>query len=217
MEFVRQREEIVAFGRRMIQRGLAVGTGGNLSIYVRDTGVVLVSPSGMDYDEIELEDVVVLDPNGKVIEGRRRPSTESPMHLAIYRDRTEINAVVHTHSPYATALACLGRGIPPFHYLVPFIGASVNCAPYASFGTDELGLAAVQGMAERKAVLLANHGVLAGDATLRAAFGIAELVEFLSRVYCAARTLDDPRSLPAPELVQLGRKFRNYAAGTEKT
>ena len=152
------RSEIVVFGKRMLERSLVTGTGGNLS--VRSGRRVALSPSGVEYEAMKPEDVAVVDLEGRLLEGGMKPTSEMSLHLALYHARPDITAVVHTHSPYACVLACLGREIPPFHYLVPLVGGKIPVAPYACFGTPELARYAVEAMGEGKAALLANHGMV---------------------------------------------------------
>ena len=158
----KEREEIVAYGKKMISSGLTKGTGGNISIFNREQGLVAISPSGLEYYETKPEDVVILNLDGEVVEGERKPSSELDMHLIYYRKREDINALVHTHSPYAKTIASLGWELPAVSYLIAFAGPNVRCAPYETFGTKQLAEAAFEGMIDRRAVLLANHGLIAG-------------------------------------------------------
>ena len=129
---------IVEYGKLLLARRLTVGTGGNLSVYDRASGYVAISPSGIDYESTQPGDVVVVDMSGAVVDGCRRPSSELAMHLALYEQRPDVCAVVHTHSVFATTLACLECSLPAVHYLIGFAGKEVRCAPYATFGTREL-------------------------------------------------------------------------------
>jgi L-fuculose-phosphate aldolase len=143
--------------------------------------------------------------------GRRRPSSEWRFHRDIFRSRNEVAAIVHTHSPKATSLACTGRGIPAFHYMVAVAGGSdIRCAPYFTFGTQELSDAAVAALEGRKACLLANHGVIAVGANLPAAVRLAGEVENLAAQYCAALTIGKVRILDDIEMRRVVEKFRTY-------
>ena len=133
-----ERRLIADYGRKLITSGLTKGTGGNLSIFNRESGLAVISPSGLDYFETAPADVPVVNLDASVVDGSRKPSSEMPFHLIFYKNRHEINAVVHTHSLHATALACLGLELPPLHYLIGFAGENVRCAKYATFGTDGL-------------------------------------------------------------------------------
>ena len=148
----------VRFGLKMVESGLTTGTGGNLSVIDRNLGKVAVSPSGIEYSALQPRDVVLTDMDGNIMDGSCRPSSELGFHLAIYRQRKDVQAVVHTHSPYATTMACLGWEIPAVHYLVGFSGKKVPLAPYATFGTPELADIVAEHIGEYNALLLANHG-----------------------------------------------------------
>lgn len=205
-----EREKIVEYGKKLLTAGLTKGTGGNLSIYNREKGLVAISPSGLGYFETGPEDVPVVALDGRVADGGRKPSSELPFHLIFYNNRPDINAVVHTHSLHATALACLGLDLPPLHYLIGFAGRNVRCASYATFGTDGLAENALAAMAGRKAVLLANHGLIAGGADIQEAFMIAETVEFCAELYCRCRAMGEPVVLPDAEMDIVMEKFKHY-------
>ncbi len=210
MRFAHERQLIVEYGKKLITSGLTKGTGGNISIFDRGSGLMLISPSGLDYFETLPEDVVVTDLDGAVVEGDRKPSTEYPMHSIFYRERDDITAVVHAHSPYCTTLSCLGWGIPAHHYLVALAGLDVRCAPYAPFGTAELARCVLDGMSDRNAVLMQNHGMIAGAESLEMAFYIAEEIEFLAGVYYRAKCIGEPVLLPEEEMRILKERFRGY-------
>ncbi|MBN2108008.1 MAG: L-fuculose-phosphate aldolase [Deltaproteobacteria bacterium] len=205
-----ERQLIVAYGKKLIMSGLTRGTGGNLSICDRESGFTAISPSGLDYFETNPEDVPVVDHSGLVVDGRRKPSSELPFHLVFYQSREDISSVVHTHSVYATTLACLGLELPAVHYLIGFAGSSVRCAPYATYGTDALARSAFDYMEGRKAVLLANHGLIAGGATIQQAFQIAEAVEFCAEIYCRCRAMGQPLVLSSAEMAVVMDKFTTY-------
>jgi L-fuculose-phosphate aldolase len=164
------------------------------------------------YEALEPEDIVFVPLDGGSPRGRLLPSSETPFHLAIYRARPELSAIVHCHSPHATALACTGRGVPPFHYMVAAAGgASILCAPYATFGTEELSRHAVEALAEgRRACLLANHGQIACGETLPKALELAREVEMLARQYLLALQAGEPVLLDAAEMARVLDKFRTY-------
>ena len=162
MIFEAERRRIVAAGRELLRSGLTTGTGGNLSICLRDKGVFAISPSGIPYDEIRPEDVVILNMDGAVIDGDKKPSSEVELHRIFYTRRTDLNAMVHTHSRFATTIASLRWDLPAVHYMIAVAGVDVRCAEYATFGTPELAENAFRAMKDRRAVLLANHGLLCG-------------------------------------------------------
>jgi L-fuculose-phosphate aldolase len=170
----REKEQIVEYGRKMISSGLTKGTGGNISIYSRDENLMAITPSRLDYYETQVEDIVVLNLKGDVVEGNRKPSSELDMHTIFYRNRNDIHAIVHTHSPFATTISALNWDLPPVSYLVANAGYNVRCAKYATFGTPELSENVYEAMQGRRAVLLANHGLVAGSHNLENAFNIAE-------------------------------------------
>ncbi len=152
-----EKKEIIRFGKKLIDSRLTTGTGGNLSIFNRKEGLIAITPSGIDYLEMQLEDIVLININGEIKEGAQKPSSELNFHTLLYLKRNDINAVIHTHSVYATTLACLNWEIPPVHYLVAFSGNKVPLAPYATFGTTELSDNISKTIENYNAVLLANH------------------------------------------------------------
>jgi L-fuculose-phosphate aldolase len=203
------REAVIAACRALVQRGLAHGTSGNVSVR-RDERRFFVSPTGMPYDELEPDDIPLMDLDGRWF-GRRRPSSEWRFHRDVFVSRSEVAAIVHTHSPKATSLACTRRGIPAFHYMVAVAGGSdIRCAPYYTFGTQELSDAAVAALEGRKACLLANHGVIAVGADLPAALALAGEVENLAAQYCTALALGQVRILDEIEMRRVLEKFRTY-------
>jgi len=205
-----ERKEIVRFGKKLITARLTSGTGGNLSIFKRSEGLIAISPSGIEYDEMEPEDVPVVDAGGLVVDGGRKPSSELGFHLALYRKRPEVTAVVHTHSVYATTMACLNWEIPAVHYLVAFSGHKVPLAPYATFGSDELAANVADAIGEHNAVLLANHGLAAIGPNLATAFEVAEEIELVARIYYQARSIGEPVILPGDEMSRVIEKFAVY-------
>lgn len=183
MLLLEAREQIVYYGKELVRRGLATGSFGNLSIYVPEAKILVISPSGMGYDQVTPADVVVLTEDDVQLEGRRKPSSEIELHRAIYRSRPDVLAVVHTHSPYATTMACLGEPLKPLHYAAAYAGGEVPCIPYYPFGTKELAEAAAEGMgADRNAVLLGGHGMVAVGGDLTRAMDAAEQLEFLAQI-----------------------------------
>jgi L-fuculose-phosphate aldolase len=164
----------------------------------------------MDYDVLQPQDIPLMDLEGRWY-GRCRPSSEWRFHRDIFRARQDVSAIVHTHSPRATALACTGRGIPAFHYMVALAGGSdIRCATYHTFGTQELSQAALVALEDRKACLLANHGVIATGTDLEAALSLAGEVENLAGQYCAALALGQVRILDDGEMRRVLEKFRTY-------
>ena len=203
------RAAIVAASRSLDAAGMMPNKSGNLSC--RTDAGFLVTPSGVPYAELSPQQVVAVATDGTAEPGAPRPSSEWRMHAAIYAARPDAVAIVHTHSPKATALACAGLGLPAFHYMIALAGGDVRCVPYATFGTAELAERALEGLDSRRAVLLANHGVVAIGPTLDAARAVAIEVENMAGQYLALRAAGlEPRVLPPDELERVMRKFSDY-------
>ena len=205
-----ERSEIVRFGKSLLTVGLTSGTGGNLSIINRAQGLVAISPSGVPYEVMTPSDVPVVDMDARPVDGGRKPSSELGFHLALYAKRPDIQAVVHTHSVYATTMACLNWEIPAVHYLVAFCGHKVPLAPYATFGTPELARNVTESIGDCNAVLLANHGLVAVGPNLDTAFAVAEEIELVARIYYQAKSIGEPVILPREEMARVIDKFATY-------
>ena len=203
------RTMVVSACRELTRRGLTHGTSGNVSVRC-GARRFFVSPSGMDYEILQADDVPLMDLDGRWF-GRCRPSSEWRFHRDILESRPDVGAIVHTHSPRATALACTGRGIPAFHYMIAVAGGrDIRCAPYCTFGTQELSDAALTALKDRKACLLANHGVIATGADLAIAVALAGEIENLALQYSLALTLGEVRILDDAEMSRVIEKFRTY-------
>ena len=193
--------------------GINHGKSGNVSLRV--PGGFLITPTGMAYEALKPSDIVAISIDGRV-RGPRAPSSEWPMHLHILRGRPDAAAVVHTHSPSATALACLRRDIPRFHYMVAAAGGeSIRCAPYALYGSEALARHALAALEERKACLLANHGVVALGPDLDAALALALEVERLAEQYLLALQAGEPVLLSEAEMAEAVAKFSDYGRQPE--
>ena len=204
------RREVVATARALGMRGLTHGTSGNVS--ARSRGGFLVTPSGFPYERMTPGDVVAMTLDGRAT-GVRAPSTEWRFHAAIHAARAEVNAVVHCHSPAATALSCHRRGIPAFHYMVAVAGGTdVRCAPYSTFGTEDLATAAVAALEGRRACLLANHGQIAVGADLASALALAGEIENLCDQYLRALSIGEPVVLSEAQMAEVLEKFATYGA-----
>lgn len=203
----KEREDVVKYCQKLITTGLTKGTGGNISIYNRDQQLMAISPSGIDYFETEPEDIVVIDINGKIVDGKRKSSSEHELHRIFYVKRDDIDAVVHTHSIYSTVLATLRQPLPASSYLVAFSGLDVRCADYASFGSVELAELTFDAMIDRYAVFMANHGLLTGGKDILNAFNIAEQIEHCAEVYVKARSIGEPVILDEEEMTKMIYKF----------
>lgn len=203
------RWDVIAAARALNQRGLNQGTSGNIS--VRHGGTVLITPTGLAFDDLTPEHIAAIDFAGTVVKGAAKPSSEWRMHTGIYQARPDVQAVVHAHPPHTTALACLRQDIPPFHYMVAVAGgSSIRCAPYATYGTAELAEAAVQALHERTACLLANHGLLTIGITLDKAMYVAQEVETLARQYLLACQAGTPVLLSEAEMADVLERFADY-------
>jgi len=207
------RERIIRAARSLGPLGINQGKSGNVSARTPDG--VLITPSGIAYEDLTPEMIVFMGMDGTYT-GRFAPSSEWRMHLAIYRERPEAGAVVHVHSTFATALACLRRPIPPFHYMVAMAGGtSIEVADYATFGTQALCDAMMRALEGRRACLLANHGQIAFGADLGKALDLAMEVEALARQYWHARSLGEPVLLDAAEMAEVLRRFQAYGKPAE--
>jgi L-fuculose-phosphate aldolase len=206
----RERASLVAFGRQMVADGLVDGMSGNLSARTGD--LVAITPSGVAYSDIRPAAICLVRlTNGSTV-GGGRPSTETPMHLAVYQ-ATDAAAIVHTHSPFVVALSTVLDELPAVHYAMAGLGGPVRVAPYARFGTGELAASAVTGLAGRTAVILANHGALTYGATLGQAYDRARTLEWLARVYWYARQAGSPRTLTVAQLDEVRDTIREIGYG----
>ncbi len=206
------RSAVVATARAMNAAGINSGSSGNVSARWHAGGFdgFLITPTGLPYERTGPEDIVPMTLDGKS-QGTRAPSSEWRFHRDIYAARPQVQAIVHAHPPYATALACLHRGIPAFHYMVAVAGGSdIRCAPYATFGTQKLSDHAVAALDGRDACLLANHGMLALGASLDAALALAIEVESLAGMYWRALQIGEPSLLSEVEMQVVIAKFATY-------
>jgi L-fuculose-phosphate aldolase len=219
----REREEIVRACRKLSAAGLVVGTAGNVSVLAGD--LVAVTPSGVDYAELAAGDVGVHRLDGTPVEARLAPTSELPLHLAVYGAYAGAGAgpdagpeagpgaaaaIVHTHSVAATAVATLADELPPIHYYVAMFGGTVRVAPYATYGTDELASNAVQALRGRTACLLGSHGAVAVGPDLKTAYDRAVYLEWVCDVYLRAAAAGTPRLLPPAEIDAVAAKLAGY-------
>ena len=202
------RAEILATARQMNTCGLNRGKSGNVSARFKDG--FLITPSGVAYTATRARDIVAMTLEGDA-RGALRPSSEWPFHRAIYATRPGVAAVVHAHASFATTLACLGRDIPAFHYMVAVAGGNdIRCAPYATFGTEKLVQYALAALKGRKACLLANHGLIALGSSLDDALALAVEVEALCEQYWRALQIGTPKLLSGAEMERVLAKFATY-------
>ena len=200
-----ERRELCEIGRRMVETGLVAGTSGNVS--VRSGDLVAVSPSGVELDRMTPVGIPVIDLGGGVVEpaGERVPSSETPMHLAIYAD-TAATAIVHTHSMYGVVVATTMTELPPIHYNTMLLGGVVRVAEYATYGSDELAGNVRAALDGRRAALMANHGGVAIGGTLAEAYENARLLEWLCGAYVRARSIGEPRLLTEAQLLAVAER-----------
>lgn len=206
------RERVIATALGMNAAGINRAKAGNVSARWRAGGFdgFLITPTGVAYDRLSPDDVVAVARDGEA-RGRLAPSSEWRFHRDVYAARPDAQAIVHTHAPFCTTLACLGRGIPAFHYMVAVAGGrDIRCAPYATFGSQELADAAVAALAGRRACLLANHGMIAIGADLDCALGLAIEVEALAETYWRAMQIGEPVLLDDDEMDRVLAKFATY-------
>jgi L-fuculose-phosphate aldolase len=185
--------------------GLVVGTAGNLS--VRSGDLVAITPTSVDYDKLDPGLICVVGLDGEIVEAEREPSSELPMHLAVYR-ATDAAAIVHTHAPYATALATVVDELPAIHYMIAELGGPVRVAPYATFGTGELASGAMDALRGRSAVILGSHGTLTFGDSLEHAYSRSMLLEWLATLYYRAALLGEPRLIPTEEIELVADRLR---------
>ena len=211
MKLEQERELLTEYGRRMSRAGLSVGTSGNLSIYVPEEGLMAITPSGLDYEATTPADIVVMDLEAHVVEGERKPSSEWALHTKFYQRHPAARAVVHTHSMYCTTLACLGKPLEAVHYAIGAAGtARIPVAPYRLFGSPELAEAAVEACGDGKAVLLANHGLVAWEGSLPKAFSLARDLEFTAELQWRAMAVGTPNILTDGQMAEALERFKTY-------
>lgn len=209
------RRGVIETALAMSRSGLSPGRSGNVSCRFKDG--MLITPTGMAYEEIKPRDIVFVDKNGEVPAKRsRKPSSEWRFHLAAYQARADMNAVVHTHSLNATALACARMPIPAFHYMVAIAGGNdIPLVPYDTFGTKELARHVAKGLFHRNACLMANHGQIALGKTLAAALELAQEVEVLAEQYCKVLALGKAHILPDDEMTRILKRFKSYGQNAQ--
>jgi L-fuculose-phosphate aldolase len=205
-----EKKAVIEAAQEMAKKGLVVGTAGNISLRVKATDgreLLAITPSGRYYDSLKVDDIVVVDFAGQRVEGELKATIETIMHIEVHKARKKINAVVHAHPPFCSALAVAGMDIPPLiDEQVVLIGGEIKVAQYALPGTPELARSAVTALGPRNAVILANHGVLAVGRDMREALTICELAEEIAKIYVSALGLGKVNLLPS-EIVELEKAF----------
>ena len=212
-----ERRQIIEYGKLLIAEGLTKGTGGNLSVWNSEQNLMAITPSGIPYVEITESQIVVMDvETGDIVDGDAVPSSECDMHRIIYKYREDIQAIIHTHTTYAATVACLRQDLPALHYLVAYAGIDVRCAEYATYGTVQLAKNAFEAMKDRKACLLANHGLLAGGTDLNHAYNVTEEIEFCCELYCRTKAMGEPVILDKAEMELMVERFQNHGKRMEE-
>jgi L-ribulose-5-phosphate 4-epimerase len=202
------RQELVRLHLVLPKSNLVTWTSGNVSIRDQETGYIVIKPSGVMYEDLTADDMVVLDVNGKVIEGDKKPSSDTASHLYIYRQRADVFGVVHTHSPYATAFAAIGKPIPV--YLTAHadeFGAPIPCGGFALIGGEEIGKVVVESIGNSPAIILKNHGVFTVGSSGKAAVKAAVMVEDVARTVWLAKQLGEPDEIPADMVEKLHYRY----------
>lgn len=209
-----QKEQLLETAREMNAVGLNQGSAGNVSL--RYEHGYLITPTGMAYDECIADDMVLMDFNGQS-SSERKPSSEWRFHQDIFLERSDVNAVVHVHSTFATTIACLGKAVPSFHYMVAVAGGkNIRCADYHTFGTQALSDAVMTALTDRKACLMANHGMLAVGPDLKKALAMAVEVEKLCEIYWRLLPLGGGNMVSDAEMDVILDKFSSYGQFTKK-
>jgi L-fuculose-phosphate aldolase len=212
------KDELVACGVRLLGKGLLTQTSGNLSIRL-SAEAIAITPTSIEYDKMKPDDIVVCSLDGTVLEGDRAPSSETPLHAAVYRHRSDISAIVHTHSVHVTTLAILGTPIPAVHYIIASLHTTtVPVTPYATYGTPELATNVRDTFqAPCMAVLIANHGMVAGGRTLKQAADGAETTEILAGYYYRSLAVGQPNVLTASQMDEVFAKYRRKPTDASTT
>ncbi len=210
------RRLVAAYGKKMAAAQLVPGTWGNLSCLVPKEKLLVITPSGVDYAHIRPDMTVVVDMQGEVVQGDLKPSSELKVHLAIYRGRADVQAVVHTHSIYACALAVARSALPPIlEDMAALVGGGVPVAEYALAGTEQLAINTLKALGTGNAVLMANHGLVGVGRTLEEALAVCEMVERCAQIYLLAKQAGSPAALSEQDVNSL-RDFYVHKYGQKK-
>jgi L-ribulose-5-phosphate 4-epimerase len=204
------REQVWKLHLELPKNDLVKWTGGNVSGRDPETGYVVIKPSGVKYEDLQPEQLIVLDVNGKVLEGDLKPSSDTASHLYIYRQRPDVNGVVHTHSPYATAFAAIGKPIPVYlTAIADEFGGPIPCGGFALIGSEAIGKVVVESIGNSPAVLLKNHGVFTIGKNAETAVKAAVMVEDVARAVWLALQLGRPDEIPAEDVAKLHQRYTN--------
>ena len=208
MKFMEERKKIIKTISKMQEAGLIKNTSGNVSIKIDQN--ILITPSGKSYDELKVEDLLLLDKDKKVIEGRLIPSSETNLHYSLYNNNGKIKSIVHTHSIYATAASTVIKELPPIHYQIVDLGGTVSVAPYETFGTDELARIVTEYLGSNNAVLMKNHGAVTVAKTIEKALSRAILLEWLCSLYLISNQCGNPSILTNNDLNDVKKRMSHY-------
>ncbi len=210
------RNELLATSKRMAELGLAPGTSGNVS--VRTSNGFLVTPSAIPYDTLQPDDMVEVRDDGTLRPNQRVPSSEWQLHRDLMATRREAAAIVHTHAPFCTTIACLRQPLPAIHYMIALAGtAEIPCADYATYGSAELAHNVARALGDGRAALMANHGMVALGDSLASALKLAAEIETIAGLYWRALQIGTPVILPADEIQRVAAKFAAHGQPASKT
>jgi L-ribulose-5-phosphate 4-epimerase len=212
MQYQMERESVLNSAREIYNSGMVTGTWGNVSAKVKNQELMVITPSGMDYNSLEPQDMVVVDFEGKVVEGSYRPSVETPLHLGIYQKRPDVNAIVHVHSPYAVAFSVARRTIPVIlEETAQVVGHEIEIAAYAHCGTQSLADNVISALGkDKRAVLLANHGLVALGKDMAEALKVCYIVEKTAMIAIYASALGSINPLSGEDVAVLNSNFKSY-------
>jgi len=214
----KERQKIVDYGKKMSSSGLTNGTSGNISAYDPESGYMAISPSGIGYFETKVEDIVIMDLSGNIVEGDCVPSSEHDLHTTVYKKHPECRGVVHTHSMYCTTFSCMNEPIRAAHYLIAGAEeAIVPVVPYALFGSTELAEKLYETEVDGLAVLLANHGMVAYGPSLEKAFNVAENVEWVAEIQWRAMCVGKVNNLSNKQIKDVIDEFSSYGQPSDDT
>jgi len=192
------RKKVFETGLKMAKAGLVVAKEGNVSARIPGEEKIAITPSQIPYDVMKLDDILIVGFDEKILLGKPKPSTETKMHIAVYKARSDVGGVIHTHSPFASALSCVGGKIPALlDEQTVFLGGDIGTAPYALAGTAEIGANAAQALSERDGTMLSNHGTICCGKNLDEALRNAILLEKLAMIYITAKTIGEITPIPA--------------------
>ena len=206
---MKQAEEVIKYAKMLNTENLSALRSGNIS--VRHNDGFLITPSGVKYSSLKIDDIVFVSLNGQFDEKKQKPSSEWKFHRDIYKNKREANAIVHSHSTNATAVSAHGKSIPAFHYMVALAGGNdIKCADYATFGTEELSNNVIRALENRKACLMSNHGQVAFEKSLDKAFELAQEIENICHQYINALKIGVPKILSNNEMDKILGQIKNY-------